>query len=216
MSLSKSLYHRRRFPAEVISHCVWLHFRFCLSYRDVEALMAQRGVVVTYETIRDGSRRCGGIYAKRLRSRASRPGDRWHLDEVYLSINGNCSICGALLIRTAKYSTSWFSRAGTRRRPRDSSGSCSSDCGTCRGPSSPNGWPVVPPPRQRCCPMSNTYEISDRTMEPENSPTRQLENGNVASGASSRPDPPALSRNLRCHRAALSSWAPSAGGKGLP
>ena len=50
--------------------------------------MAQRGVVVTYETIRDWLRRCGGIYAKRLRSRSSRPGDRWYLDEVYLSING--------------------------------------------------------------------------------------------------------------------------------
>src|ERR1700686_1848682 len=88
MSLSKPLYFRRRFPAEIISHCVWLYFRFCLSYRDVEELMAERGVAVTYETIRDWSQKFGGTYAKRLRSRARRPGDRWHLDEVYLSING--------------------------------------------------------------------------------------------------------------------------------
>jgi putative transposase len=88
MSRSKSLYHRRRFPAEIISHCVWLYFRFCLSYRDVEEIMAERGVVVTYETIRVWSQTFGGTYAKRLRSRAARPGDRWHLDEVYLSING--------------------------------------------------------------------------------------------------------------------------------
>jgi putative transposase len=86
--LSKPLYHRRRFPAEIISHCVWLYFRFCLSYRDVEEMMAKRGVVVTYETIRDWSQKFGGTYAKRLRSRTPRRGDRWHLDEVYLSING--------------------------------------------------------------------------------------------------------------------------------
>jgi len=88
MSRSKPLSHRRRFPAEIISHCVWLYFRFCLSYRDVEEIMAERGVAVTYETIRDWSQKFGGTYAKRLRSRATRPGDRWHLDEVYLSING--------------------------------------------------------------------------------------------------------------------------------
>jgi putative transposase len=88
MSRSKPLYHRHRFPAEIISHCVWLYFRFCLSCRDVEEIMAKHGVAVTYETIRDWSQKFGGTYAKRLRSQAGRPGDRWHLDEVYLSING--------------------------------------------------------------------------------------------------------------------------------
>ncbi len=88
MSPSKPLYHRRRFPSEIISHCVWLYFRFALSYRDVEEMMASRGVILTYETVRDWAQKFGGIYAKRLRSRESRPGDHWHLDEVYLSING--------------------------------------------------------------------------------------------------------------------------------
>jgi putative transposase len=88
MDLSKPLCHRRRFPAEIISHCGWLYLRFCLSYRDVEEMMAERGIVVTYETIRDWSQKFGGTYAKRLQSRTPRPGDRWHLDEVYLSING--------------------------------------------------------------------------------------------------------------------------------
>src|SRR6202140_1790078 len=88
MSPSKPLYHRHRFPAEIISHCLWLYCRFCLSDRDVEEIMAEREVVVTYETIRDWSQKFGGSYAKRLRTRAPRPGDRWHLDEVYLSING--------------------------------------------------------------------------------------------------------------------------------
>lgn len=88
MSTPRSLYFRRRFPAEIISHCVWLYFRFALSYRDVEEMMAERGIIVTYESIRDWCHTFGGVYAKRLRRRAARPGDRWHLDEVYLSING--------------------------------------------------------------------------------------------------------------------------------
>ena len=87
MNRPKSLYHRHRFPAEIISHCishcVWLYFRFCLSYRDVEEIMAKRGVAVTYESIRDWSRKFGGFYAKRLREGRQRFGDRWHLDEVY-------------------------------------------------------------------------------------------------------------------------------------
>lgn len=88
MNPSKPLYHRRRFPSEIISYCVWLYFCFALSYRDIEEIMASRGVILTYETVRDWTQKFGGIYAKRLRYRASRPGDRWHLDEVYLSING--------------------------------------------------------------------------------------------------------------------------------
>lgn len=88
MSLPKPLYFRRRFPAEIISHCVWLYFRFALSYRDVEEMMAERGIVVSYETIRTWCQTFGGTYAKRLRRCSSRPGDRRHWDEVYLSING--------------------------------------------------------------------------------------------------------------------------------
>lgn len=88
MNPTKPLYHRRRFPPEIISHCVWLYFRFCLSYRDVEEMMAYRGVAVSYESIRDWSLKFGGLYAKRLKSRAKRAGDCWHLDEVYLTING--------------------------------------------------------------------------------------------------------------------------------
>ncbi|PRC92377.1 IS6 family transposase [Solimicrobium silvestre] len=88
MNSTKPLYFRRRFPSEIISHCVWLYFRFSLSYRDIEEMMAKRGVIVSYETIRDWSHKFGGIYAKRLRARSTRPNDHWHLDEVYLSING--------------------------------------------------------------------------------------------------------------------------------
>ena len=85
---SDSLYHRHRFPAEVISHCVWLYFRFALSFRDVEEMLAMRGVAVTYETIREWCLKFGQTYANGLRRKSPRPGDQWHLDEVFLKING--------------------------------------------------------------------------------------------------------------------------------
>jgi putative transposase len=83
-----SRYHRHRFPAEIISHCVWLYFRFALSFRDVEEMLAMRGVSLSYETVREWCLKFGRTYAKRLRRRSPRSGDRWHLDEVFLKING--------------------------------------------------------------------------------------------------------------------------------
>jgi putative transposase len=83
-----TLYKRHRFPAEIISHCVWLYFRFCLSYRDVEELMAERGILLTYEAVRYWCRKFGQAYANQLRRRRPRPGDKWHLDEVFLTIRG--------------------------------------------------------------------------------------------------------------------------------
>jgi hypothetical protein len=76
-------YKHHRFPAEIISHGVWLYFRFCLSYRDVEELLFERGVIVTYEAIRKWCRKFGQQYANQLRRRGPRPGDKWHLDEVF-------------------------------------------------------------------------------------------------------------------------------------
>ena len=86
--LPTNLYKRHRFPAEIISHCVWLYFRFCVSYRDVEELMADRGVTLSHEAVRYWCRKFGQVYANRLRRRRPRPGDKWHLDEVFLPING--------------------------------------------------------------------------------------------------------------------------------
>ena len=88
MRTSVSLYHRHRFPAEIISHCVWLYFRFALSFRDIEEMLAMRGVILTYETVREWCLKFGQTYANDLRRRSPRPGDRWHLDEVFLKING--------------------------------------------------------------------------------------------------------------------------------
>lgn len=77
-----------RFPPEMISHAVWLYFRFSLSFRDGEELLAQRGIVVTYETVRQWCLTCGQTYANELRRRHPRCGDKWYMDEVVLTIGG--------------------------------------------------------------------------------------------------------------------------------
>ena len=82
------LYKRHRFPAEIISHSVWLYYRFSLSYRDVEELMAERGVTMSHEAVRYWCRKFGQTYANRLRRCRPRPGDKWHLDEVFRPIRG--------------------------------------------------------------------------------------------------------------------------------
>ena len=78
-------YKGHRYPAEIIAHCVWLYHRFPLSFREVEELMLVRGVIVTYETIRQWCAKFGPVYAAGLRRRQPRPGDKWHLDEVFLT-----------------------------------------------------------------------------------------------------------------------------------
>ena len=88
---SVSPYKGHRFPPEIISHCVWLYFRFSLSFRDVEEMMVERGVVVSYESVREWCMKFGATYAKRIRAHDPRPGDRWHLDEVFLKIQGQGS-----------------------------------------------------------------------------------------------------------------------------
>ena len=81
-------YRGYRFPPEIISHAVWLYHRFSLSFRDVEDLLAERGITVTYETVRQWCLTFGIDYARRLRSRRGRQGDTWHLDELFIRIQG--------------------------------------------------------------------------------------------------------------------------------
>ncbi|MET3299191.1 IS6 family transposase [Bradyrhizobium diazoefficiens] len=82
------LYRRHRFPPEVISYAVWLYFRFPLSLRMVEEMLAARGIGVTYETVRQWGRKFGKPFSDRIRQRAPARGDKWHLDEVVISIAG--------------------------------------------------------------------------------------------------------------------------------
>ena len=88
MKTHTKAYRGFRFPGEVISHGVWLYHRFTLSFRDVEELLAKRGIAVTHETIRQWCRKFGPEYARRLRRHQGRLGDIWHVDEVFVKIGG--------------------------------------------------------------------------------------------------------------------------------
>ncbi len=86
--MQKISYARYRFPPVIIQHAVWLYFRFPLSFRDVEDLLAERGIDVSYETVRRWALKFGQAYARKLRQTRPRPDGRWHLDEMFVSING--------------------------------------------------------------------------------------------------------------------------------
>src|SRR3954454_8516649 len=88
MKRDAARYRGYRFPAEIISYAIWVYHRFCMSFRDVEDLLAQRGIIVSYETIRAWCRKFGPYYVQDLKRRQGRLGDIWHLDEVFIRING--------------------------------------------------------------------------------------------------------------------------------
>ena len=81
-------YKRHRYPPDIISYAVWLYFRFNLSHRDIEDLLAQRGIIVSYESIRLWCIKFGRIYARRLKRRHQGYGDTFYIDEVFVKING--------------------------------------------------------------------------------------------------------------------------------
>jgi transposase-like protein len=90
--MTKAPYHGFRFPQPVIQHAVWLYARFTLSLRDVEDLLAERGITVSYETIRVWVVRFGPLIARRLRRQRGQPSDRWHLDEMLVRIRGPADV----------------------------------------------------------------------------------------------------------------------------
>ena len=124
MSTTSNPYRGFRFPAEIINQAVWLYHCFSLSLREVELILAARGVVVSYETIREWSLRFGRTYAKTLKRRRPKPGDKWFLDEVFVRIRANCTISGERSTSMGTCSTSWSRAAGTRMPPSASFASC--------------------------------------------------------------------------------------------
>ncbi len=88
MNTKNHSYQRHRFPSEIISHAVWLYHRFCLSFREVEELLAERGITITYESIRQWCQKFGPDYARKLKKQQGRLGDTWHIDEVFVTIQG--------------------------------------------------------------------------------------------------------------------------------
>ena len=88
MTPRRARYLRHRFPPAIISYAVWVYHRYCLSFRDVEDLLAERGILVSYETVRQWCRKFSPDYARRLKRRQGRLGDTWFLDEIFVTING--------------------------------------------------------------------------------------------------------------------------------
>src|SRR5580692_2907494 len=104
-----SLYDRHRFPMEIISHCVWLYFRFCLSFRDIEEMMAKRGVVVSYEFVREWCLKFGGPRSNGCARAVRVPGTVGIWAKCISRLTANCIIYGVRLTRTGKCSTCWCS-----------------------------------------------------------------------------------------------------------
>jgi putative transposase len=100
MNTDKPTYRGYRFPLDIISHAVWLYHRFCLSFRDVEDLLAERGITVSFESIRQWCLKFGAEYGRTLKRRQDLLGNIWHLDELFVNIQGSGSISGARSIRT--------------------------------------------------------------------------------------------------------------------
>ena len=153
MTLEPASYPRHRFPAEIISHAVWLYHVFSLSLRDVELILAERGIVVTHESIRHWCLKFGADFARRLRRRRPQPGDTWHLDEVFIRIRVCCTICGARWISTALCSTFWCRTDETAPLPSVSSSIYCMGCRTSHDASSQTVCVAMASLSERSCPM---------------------------------------------------------------
>jgi putative transposase len=102
-----------RFPPEIIHQAIWLYLRFTLSYRDVEDLLAERGILVSYETVRRWVNHFGPMVAAQLRKRRPKPHATWHLDEVYLKIDGRMVYLWRAVDAEARSSMCWCSPSAT-------------------------------------------------------------------------------------------------------
>ena len=124
MKTSTYPYAGYRFPSEIIAHAVWLYHRFPLSFRDVEDLLAERGITVTYETIRQWCLTFGPEFARTLRHRRGRPGDTWYLDEVFVKIGGKLRYLWRAVDQGVMCWISWCRSIAIPAPPSASSGNC--------------------------------------------------------------------------------------------
>src|SRR6266436_9589469 len=111
--MTKISYAGYRFPPEIIHQAIWLYLRFTLSLRDVEDLLAERGVAVSYETVRRWVNHFGPMIAADLRKRRLKPHTTWHLDEVYLKIDAEWFISGGPSTQRARSAMCWSSPSET-------------------------------------------------------------------------------------------------------
>ena len=110
-------YARHQFPPVVIRHAVWLYLRFSLSYRDVEELLAERGIETTYESVRRWVFTFGPAIARRLRARRPRPHSRWHLEKMAVRIGGKQIYLWRAVDAEGEVWTCFSRPSGTQRQP---------------------------------------------------------------------------------------------------
>src|ERR1700738_2192101 len=130
--MARLSYRRHRFPPPIIQHAIWLYLRFTLSYREVEELLAERGVDVSYETVRRWVLKFGPVVARRLRERRPRPSFRWHLDEMVVRIARKRMYLWRAVDHEARSWTYWFSAGATSAQPSGCCASCSRSRALCR------------------------------------------------------------------------------------
>ena len=160
MGVEAPSYRGFRFPVEVISHCVWLYHRFPLSFREVEEMMLERGIVVSHETIRQWCAKFGQAYANALLRRRPRPGDKWHLDEVYIKIVGKTHYLWRAVDQHGNVLDILVTSGVTPRLPSGSSASCSQRWSTCPGCWSLTNWAATRRRDAGCCARSSTANRS--------------------------------------------------------
>ena len=149
---TEASYKGHRYPVEIISHCVWLYYRFALSLRDISEMMLERGVVVSHETVRQWCAKFGQGYANQLRRWRPRPGDKWHVDEVFIRTKGkhhylwravdqDGNVLDVLVqSRRNAVAAKKFFRGSSRH------------CSTCRACWSPTSWAATRSRTANCCP----------------------------------------------------------------
>jgi putative transposase len=149
-------YSGYRFPAVVIHHAIWPYHVFSLSLRDVGLILAERGVVVTHESIRQWCRTFGAGVARRLRKRRPRPGDTRHMDEVFIRLNGTQHYLWRAVDQNGVVLDILVQERRTPRQPSASSSACWPGSGTSRSASSATGCAATASPIARCCRRSGT------------------------------------------------------------
>jgi putative transposase len=144
MNDTKNPYAGYRYPAEIISQAVWPYFRFTLSYREVEEMLAARGILVTDETIRPWYLKFGQDFANERRRRAPRRGDTWYLDEVYLRLNGRRYYLWRAVDQDGYVLDIRVQPRRDKRAAKHSFRQLLRGCSTCRGSSSPTSSRLAP------------------------------------------------------------------------
>jgi hypothetical protein len=156
MTLEPASYPRHRFPAEIISHAVWLYHVFSLSLRDVELILAERGILVTHESIRQWCLKFGADFAERLRDDGRCQATRGTSTRCSYAFGACCITFGERWISTAPCWTFWCRIGGTVLLPSVSSSACYMGCSTSPGASSPTACAAMASLSERSCPMFAT------------------------------------------------------------